>query len=1072
MDKATIVAILQGTLEVDKQKEATAQLDEMHKIIGFAPMLMDVVLSPEVDLPLRQSGAVYLKNMVKNNWATSEPSTVPAPPSAFNIHEQDRVELRKKMVDGVVGSPKLVRQQFLACIKEIVRCDFPDRWPDIVDKVSVYLQTPGSHDMWYAALCCLNQLAVVYEYRDDERFGPMVEAMKLLLPLVQMRLTELVDSVEHTDVLLQKTALKVFHRYISRHMPLAQLSREVFTAWMELIRRIAERALPPAVLEADEDHRSTLVWCKCRKWALRLLQSTFERYGRPGRVAANCEEFAVWYVKAFTPGSMQVVMHLLQQHAAGTYVSPRVLQNCLDYLDTCVALSYTWKLLKTHVLAVIKDVVFPLLCFNDKDAILWEEDPYEFLRLKYDYSSDYLTPVAAASSLLESVTNKRKGVLKEMMAFVVQILTSADPNPCHVDGALHVVGIVNEKLLRKDTYKDKMEDMLVSHVFPLFTSTHGFLRSRACWLTGTLCELHYRSDDNLATAVRSLVACLLTDSQPPVQVESAVALASLVAQQTPRGPALVEPHLRDVFVRVLSVVSSTSHSELTEVLQQLVRCFHEQLQPMALQLGQHVLESFRSVASGLSGDGEGDEREEVVAGLLTTMDLLMDVWEEEEETTAQLEPLFVQAVVHVLQQRVCFVYEEALPLVTSLTAKRVSQSLWHVYELMYKIFEEDGDQYFEDMMPSLHNFITIGTDDMLSQPARLEALFTMCKTVLTSDSDQFQECHAVKLLECIILQCAGRIDQCLPSFVQVVVERMSREIDSDDLRVLCLQALIAVLYTKPQLLLDSFTSSQLPGSELSMMDHFMKQWLDDHEHFTGVHDRKMFVLGWCVLLSMPTRPEAVNRHLNRVLPILVTVLDSLKRAYQERAKEESDSESEDEIDVESLDEDEDELDEDSEQYLESLQKRLEAGAAAAGMEVTSKIVTNGNGTMGDDEAEHDENDDDDDEDDESVGDYVDNYEDYTTPLDDENCAVDEFVVFRQTVESLQQQQTQLYSAMVETLSADQRKLMQEVFTTAEQRRAAKQAEAIKKQGGYNFEQKTVPNSFNFGAGNTNFGGNC
>jgi len=32
---------------------------------------------------------------------------------------------------------------------------------------------------------------------------------------------------------------------------------------------------------------------------------------------------------------------------------------------------------------IFQELVFPLLCYSDKDDELWHDDPYEFIRLKY-----------------------------------------------------------------------------------------------------------------------------------------------------------------------------------------------------------------------------------------------------------------------------------------------------------------------------------------------------------------------------------------------------------------------------------------------------------------------------------------------------------------------------------------------------------------------------------------------------------------------------------------------------------------------------------------------------------------
>ena len=137
------------------------------------------------------------------------------------------------------------------------------------------------------------------------------------------------------------------------------------------------------------------------------------------------------------------------------------------------------------------------------------------------------------------------------------------------------------------------------------------------------------------------------------------------------------------------------------------------------------------------------------------------------------------------------------------------------------------------MMPSLHNYITVDTEGFLANEARVLAIYNMCKAILTSDQDEYKELHSVKLLECMILQCQGRLLKFLPMMLQLVVERLTQEMQSADLRVMCLQALIAVLYTEPALLLDTFTKTAIPNTDQTLADHFVTQWLSDHQHFSG-----------------------------------------------------------------------------------------------------------------------------------------------------------------------------------------------------------------------------------------------
>ena len=58
-------------------------------------------------------------------------------------------------------------------------------------------------------------------------------------------------------------------------------------------------------------------------------------------------------------------------------------------LQRSVTVSITWKVLKTSILDIIQNIVFPLLCHSNADEELWDEDPYEYIRMKYGLSLSF-----------------------------------------------------------------------------------------------------------------------------------------------------------------------------------------------------------------------------------------------------------------------------------------------------------------------------------------------------------------------------------------------------------------------------------------------------------------------------------------------------------------------------------------------------------------------------------------------------------------------------------------------------------------------------------------------------------
>lgn len=247
-------------------------------------------------------------------------------------------------------------------------------------------------------------------------------------------------------------------------------------------------------------------------------------------------------------------------------------------------------------------------------------------------------------------------------------------------------------------------------------------------------------------------------------------------------------------------------------------------------------------------------------------------------------------------------YEEAFSLAYDLTSKTISADMWKMLELIYQVFKKDGIDYFLDLMPALHNYITVDTPAFLSNQNYALAIFDMCKTVLTNgEAGEDAECHAAKLIEVMILQCKAQIDTCIPSFVELVLGRLMQEVKSSELRTMCLQVLIAALYYNPVLLLQILEKlqgqlqQQLGGEQLS--SHFIKQWLADSDCFLGVHDRKLYVLGMCTAISLGEhKPNVLNEQADSVLPSLLMIFEGLKRAYQSRAQEGEEEESDEEED--------------------------------------------------------------------------------------------------------------------------------------------------------------------------------
>lgn len=649
-----------------------------------------------------------------------------------------------------------------------------------------------------------------------------------------------------------------------------------------------------------------------------------------------------------------------------------------------VSHAHTWKIIKPHAIALIQDVIFPLMSFSEADEELWDMDPIEYIRQKFDVFDDISSPVPAAESLLHNLCKTRKGILTNVMNAFLTIINNPNITPKEKDGALHMVGSLADVLPKKKVFKDQVENLLVQYVFPGFLSTQGHLRARSCWVLHCFSDIKIKDQANLMKIMQLTSNALLTDPDLPVKVEAAVAIQMYLMSQ-PESNQFIEAQIKPITVELLKIIRETENEDLTNALQKIVCSFSEQLVPIAVEICQHLATTFSQV---LEGDDSNDDRAITAMGLLNTMETLLSVMEEKPEVIAMLHPIVLQVIGHIIQNNISEFYEEAFSLIYDLTSKNISADMWKLLEFIYQMFDKDGIDYFLDMMPTLYNYITVDTNAFLSNQNHVLALFNMCKKVLTNtDVTEEAECNAAKLLEVIILQCRGRVNECIPIFVELVLGRLIREVKTSELRTMCLQVVIAALYTNPAPLLEILSKQPMPNSNDSILSHFVKQWINDTDCFLGVHDRKLWIIGMCTLITLGNaKPSVLSEVSNEIIPSLILIFDGLKRAYEARAEAEEEEESEDDEDLDDCEEgissDEDEMNELDNSYMERVAELAKKKGQEQGLDIVATIKD------GDSEDEDSDNDSDDEGEETAL-------EGFTTPLDEEEGPeyIDEYLVF-------------------------------------------------------------------------------
>ena len=75
--------------------------------------------------------------------------------------------------------------------------------------------------------------------------------------------------------------------------------------------------------------------------------------------------------------------------------------------------------------------------------------------------------------------------------------------------------------------------------------------------------------------------------------------------------------------------------------------------------------------------------------------------------------------------------------------------------------------------------------------------------------------------------------QVVPLFIEVALNRLTREVKTTELRQMCLQVVVAALYYNPLLLMNTLEKMMIPNTNEAVTAQFIKQWLNDTDCFLG-----------------------------------------------------------------------------------------------------------------------------------------------------------------------------------------------------------------------------------------------
>ncbi|KAJ6973239.1 importin beta-like SAD2 [Populus alba x Populus x berolinensis] len=377
MDLPSLAVVLQAALSPnpDERKAAEQRLDQFQHTPQHLVRLLQIIVDNNCDMAVRQVASIHFKNFIARNWAPHEPDEQP------KISHNDKAMVRDHILVFLVQVPPLLRVQLGECIKTMIHADYPEQWPHLLDWIKHNLQDQEV----YGALFVLRILSRKYEFKSDEERTPVYRIVEETFSHLLNIFNKLVQipnpSLEVADLI--KLICKIFWSSIYLEIPKQLLDPNVFNAWMVLFLTVLERPVPVDGQPVDPELRKSWGWWKVKKWTIHILNRLYTRFGDLKLQNPENKAFAQLFQKNFAGKILECHLNLLNVIRVAGYLPDRVINLVLQYLSNSISKNSMYNLLQPRLDILLFEIVFPLMCFNDNDQKLWDEDPHEYVRKGY-----------------------------------------------------------------------------------------------------------------------------------------------------------------------------------------------------------------------------------------------------------------------------------------------------------------------------------------------------------------------------------------------------------------------------------------------------------------------------------------------------------------------------------------------------------------------------------------------------------------------------------------------------------------------------------------------------------------
>ncbi|PIL29858.1 hypothetical protein GSI_08065 [Ganoderma sinense ZZ0214-1] len=391
---AELPSLLLASLRPDSRKQAEQSLHSLSLQPGFLTHLLSLVLQSAQDRAVRLAGSVYLKNLIKSRWEDDEPP----------IPEADRAGLRGALVPAMIQlsnvSDKAVRAQVAESISLVAKSDFPERWPDLVDNLTVSL----SHSNFEINVGVLETAHSIFRpWRAETRSDALFTEINYVLTRFTNPFLEL---FLHTTTLL-----------FARPPPsnLAQVA-QAMVFLVDIFYDLTCQDLPPGI----EDSHAQFFGAQDGLFIRLLLWDPPQLQGEPddttpslpSQIKTRILEIIELFVKLYpetlqNSGTVEAFVRAIWDLIGGGkrpgVADDGLVSQSLRFIASAIRTGYYKDLFgsKDTISGLVQGVVVPNVALREHELEQFEDDPLEYIRL------DLALPSIGSGVSNEGVTRRQ-----------------------------------------------------------------------------------------------------------------------------------------------------------------------------------------------------------------------------------------------------------------------------------------------------------------------------------------------------------------------------------------------------------------------------------------------------------------------------------------------------------------------------------------------------------------------------------------------------------------------------------------------------------------------------------------